>query len=847
MERYKAFLKEINKENVKIRKKILFVNNKTKYKVVDGRRVNYNKYFVNSYETEKKFNVYKYYKHKIVKSKRKKKGVLDNYDFPFFEIYKNTNEAFKNNLSGYKIFKIIKNYDELQLFNFCSKRGGNGSAKWSYLFSHFIEIVIKKRDLYSISNLLLLTDNLKKLNYYNPYFCKLICREIFLDLHKIRIINHITRFLDFFMFFNIFNFYYLNKFYKYLTYFITQSNKWRLLPQVNNLECASDGNLNVNVFTKEIIEPMSNSADVHLTPIQNYDIITLSLSFQKYKMFDPDLLYILSYVCNHEAYPHLQNVETVYSLTQLTQFYKLLNMSYSSNLFFNLFKNVLRKKQLGNTNFVLLLRSYYNICKTFGTTFDLDTYNLLLKNYERSGEKKIAILGEEEATPLPTYVLSEWVGKKAKRKIKKMKRSKNTDQDVGNEGNQIPSEVTSTDKMEESRETNKLNRNEMMSRKQKRRHEEAPARAAEEGEAGRKVEQAPTRFEMEDNEIVREKTYMSPFNSDINSNLKKQNLNDSFLVLTHDYETTNPLESRFKDILNMIKYVILFIELKIISFFPFEKRKTRSEIEFFKRANFERDYDKNVYKYIAQNIGKEHSASLEKLLKMNKQKDWYEPMEKERSIFDDSNMSFLFYLNYSHMGENDVGKDMGNDMGNEWPEKFSVKQQQESEVVTLDDINRYIKSKKDIKFNLTDRTYFSHIFSHLCQTQLSETEEHILKNCIESLQHFGNNFFRLDVNDVADLFYSITVYQIVQGCQNGMITKNKYGYSKIRKYGEYDKLYRILSDVLIKKIININSENMYKVILSCANTAYTDVYLNHFLKNFNRHVKFSKMRKFMNC
>ncbi|VWU53413.1 hypothetical protein HEP_00536900, partial [Hepatocystis sp. ex Piliocolobus tephrosceles] len=84
------------------------------------------------------------------------------------------------------------------------------------------------------------------------------------------------------------------------------------------------------------------------------------------------------------------------------------------------------------------------------------------------------------------------------------------------------------------------------------------------------------------------------------------------------------------------------------------------------------------------------------------------------------------------------------------------------------------------------------------------------------------------------------------GYQNGSIIKNKYGYSKNKNENKNEELYKILSNIIIKKIINMKENNIYKIILCCANTAYSDVYLNHFLKNFNRHIKISKMRKFIN-
>ncbi|ETW45922.1 hypothetical protein PFMALIP_06014, partial [Plasmodium falciparum MaliPS096_E11] len=85
------------------------------------------------------------------------------------------------------------------------------------------------------------------------------------------------------------------------------------------------------------------------------------------------------------------------------------------------------------------------------------------------------------------------------------------------------------------------------------------------------------------------------------------------------------------------------------------------------------------------------------------------------------------------------------------------------------------------------------------------------------------------------------------GYPKGTIIKNKFGYSKVQQNEENEKIYKILSNIIIKKSINIKEENIYKIILSCANSAYSDVYLNYYLKNFNRYIKFSKMRKFINC
>ncbi|KOB87782.1 hypothetical protein PFDG_04095 [Plasmodium falciparum Dd2] len=131
--------------------------------------------------------------------------------------------------------------------------------------------------------------------------------------------------------------------------------------------------------------------------------------------------------------------------------------------------------------------------------------------------------------------------------------------------------------------------------------------------------------------------------------------------------------------------------------------------------------------------------------------------------------------------------------------------------------------------------------------QLTKEEENILNNSFKELLKFKDCLQELDVNDVADLFYSLTIFQILQGYPKGTIIKNKFGYSKVQQNEENEKIYKILSNIIIKKSINIKEENIYKIILSCANSAYSDVYLNYYLKNFNRYIKFSKMRKFINC
>ncbi|ANQ08572.1 Uncharacterized protein PCOAH_00030390 [Plasmodium coatneyi] len=760
MERYKAFLNEIKRENEKIGKKIRFVNHKTKFKELNGKKLEYNRFFVNSYEVEKKNNLCKYYKHKIDKSRRKKKGNLSNHDFPFFEIYKNTNPAFKNNLPQYGLLQMVKNYNELELFEFCSKNRVDIHLL-SPVLSHFIEIVIKKRDLYNINDVLLLTEQVKKLNYYHPYFCKLVCREVCLDMHKIRTVHQVTRFLDFLMHFNIFNYYYVSKFYKYLTHLITHSNKWTLLVT------RSDSSP-----VEEPVVDESQSKDTHVNFIQIHsdDITSLSLSFRKYKMIDAELLLLLLYACGHQAYGHLRNAQTLYHLTQLIHFYTFLDRPYSSKLFHYIFEQVLKDTPRGDANFVPLLKSFYAISKQFGTKFDVDAHKATLEIYDHKGETE----GEHSGGGIspPSYVLSGCSGKKW---IKKKKKKKDENGNAsGNDNNEMIIDTSAN--------------------------------------LHRQVEPAGERNQP-----------LAPFNCDANWNLKKLKLDDEMLVVSHDYDL-HPSEKTFMDLVDTIKHIVLLIELKLLSVFPFACEKSPAEIEFIKRVNFQADREKNVHKYNAQNVTPEQQALVERLIRRNGQRDMQEqdvhplPHQWERH-FDDSNLNFLFYRNY------------GDEPGS----------------VTMDDINEFIKSKPDVKFNLTDGTYFAHIFSHLWQVQLTEAEERILKESLQALPLWANSLVRLDVNNVADLFYALTIFQVVQGCKNGRVTRNKYGYSKAEKHTENDALYKILSEILIKKIINIKSERLYKVILSCANTAYSDVYLNHFLKNFNRHVKFGKMRKYVNC
>ncbi|KMZ86333.1 hypothetical protein PVBG_01856 [Plasmodium vivax Brazil I] len=575
MERYKAFLSEIKRENEKIGRKIRFVNHKSKFQPVNGKKVGYNKFFVNSYEVEKKNNLCKYYKHKIDRSRGKKKGKIHNDGFPFFEVYKNTNPAFKNNLPQYGLLQMLKSYDELELFQFCSRRK-EGINFFTPLLSHFIEIVIRKRDLYRISDVLLLTEHIKKLNYYHPYFCKLVCRE-------------------------------------------------------------------------------------------------------------------------------------------LSPFYRFVHGPYSSEVFPYIYKQVLEATPRGGSNFVPLLKSFYTISKEFGTALDVDLHNATLEIYGHTGGAQGGLSGGGVSPP--SYVLSGGSRKKGKKA-----RSGGGGGNANANGSENANANTNR-----SANTNCVDR-----------------RAGGENP-------------------------FAPFNCDANSNLKRLNLGDEALAGAHHEEEEHyderhyeehhheehydwlpseglPSEKAFRDLVDTVKHVVLLIELKLLSAFPFAREKGPAEIEFVKRVNFHADREKSVHKYNALN----------------------------GHHFDDSELNFLFYRNY------------GDEPG----------------TATMGDINAFLKSKPDVKFNLTDGTYFAHVFSHLWQ---------------------------------------------VQGCQKGRVTKNKYGYSTTEKHTENDALYKMLSEILVKKIINIKSERLYKVILSCGNTAYSDVYLNHFLKKFNRHVKFRKMRKYINC
>ncbi|SCQ16538.1 conserved Plasmodium protein, unknown function [Plasmodium ovale] len=802
MEKYRLFLGEIKRENEKIVKKTIFVNNKIKYKVVNDGIVSYNKYFINSYENEKKYNVYKYYKHKI-KNGKKKKIYLDK-DFPFFEIYKNRDDSFKNNLPGYMMLQNLNNYNELYIFKYCSK---NKLKNYFYLYNNFIEIVLKKRDLYNINEILLLCDHIKNINYYHPYFCKLICREVCLDIYKINDLRKITRFINFLMHFNIFNFYYINKIYKYIVYLITHTNGWKIESnQVDNITI-NKIDLSKNRHIEEDIIGESDTGSIYdsfivyspngkLLPIEKNDIITLSTSFLKYKYFDMDLLSLQLYVCTHNGYPHLKNAQTLYALSLLCKHYHFVNERYSARSFSDLIKWTMQHSASPNSaaassaeanNTVMLLKSLYNICKTYGNPDHLSYYSSILQKcyyWDEHDQFK------ERTTSQESHPYSIFSFRRRKKGIKRDSKKRTEKEDQMN---------------------------------------------------------FPFKVDKEGNEIS-VGVQFQPFNNNLDTNLKKIIINDDYSAVCNGNGASRSPASRlscdtFANICEIIKYTVLFIELKILQAFPF-KKKNAIEIEFLKRKNFERDNNKNIYKYISKNISKEQSENLERILKSNKRKD---------DSFDDSHLEFLFYLNYktphNNANEQKFGQSFRGKMG-EKNAKQVEKVEGETEIQTAissEDINNYISNKQEVKFNLSDGTYFAHVFFHLSSIQLSKSEEDILKKCFGDILFFKSNLQRMDVNDVSDLFYSLTIFQIIQGYHAGKITKNKYGYSKVKNEREHEELYKTLSAILVKKIINMHEENLYKTILSCTNTAYSDVYLNHFLKNFNRYIKFSKMRKFMNC
>ncbi|SCM22230.1 conserved Plasmodium protein, unknown function [Plasmodium chabaudi adami] len=752
MEKYKLFLNEIKEENIKIGKKIIFVNNRTKYKQINGIKIEYNKYFIDSYEKEKEKNVYKYYKHKILNSKKKK--LYLNNDFPYFEIYKNTNDAFKNNLGGYNILKLLNNYNELQLFDLSSK---NELKNINYLYKHFIEIIIKKRDLYSINNILILTQNIKKLNYYNPYFCKLVCREICLDIYKIKNLDQITGFIDFLMHFNIFNFYYLNKIYKYIIYLILDNNKWNLnTNNIINRECLKDKNIQI------VVEQTSNNdkTDNDLLPIDPNDIIILSKSFFKYKYFDIDLLILKLYVCNHSKYPNLRKPNVLYHLSKLCNHYIFINKNYTSHLLSNMCKNIIND----NNNYdhlndrILLLKGFYNICKFYKNTLDFNMYNIIINNLTSSNKNEFLKENPsaQEGEDTPNYILS--IGKKKQKK-------QNINQKEINENETVKSKNVQETEIYNSVQDENCNSN-------------------------------------LSSLICPIQLYS--FYGDTDINLKKHKINCGYTALDglKNGDRQHLVDNTVYTIFDKIKYITLFIELKILSMFPF-KKKNIAEISFLKRKNFERDSDKNIYKYISQNISKKQSDYIEHILKINKDE------EKE---FDDSNMDFLFYLNYKNDKHN-----LGESKREENENEKAVKTYD----VTSEDIDNYIKNKKNIQFNLNDDTYYSHIFFHLSSIQISKIEEEIIERSLNDLLSFKRYLQNFDVNDIAELFYCVTVFQIIQGSQSGTIIKNKYGYSRIKNKNQNEELYRTLSDIIIKKVINMKEENLYKVILSCANTAYS--------------------------
>ncbi|SOV74367.1 conserved Plasmodium protein, unknown function [Plasmodium sp. gorilla clade G3] len=809
MERYKLFVNQIKEENEKIVKKIIYVNNRIKYKESNDNRISYNNYFIKSYEDEKKDNVYKYFKYKIISSKKKKRYLNDT--FPYFHIYKNTNDAFKNNLNGYKIFELLKSYDELEIFNFCSK---NKLKNLSYIYHHFIQIIINKRDLYNINNILLLTENIRKLNFYHPYFCKVICREVCLDIYKIKNLKQITSFINFLMHFNIFNFYYLNKIYKYVIYLITTTNKWNDLidTQINNninnnidMHIQNSQQHSSNIKKNNLQYDKHNENKDELLPIYPSDISILLNSFLKYKYFHISLLKLLIYICNNKNYPQLRdNSHTLFMLSTLSSHYYFINKNYYSIVFFKLFKNVINEKKRKPNDFVLLLKGFYNICKTFNSNniFLTQLYNMILKNYNLSNEFDDNINEHNNVIDEYGSSLILYNSKKEKNNNKKNKNENN--------GHNINS----------NNNMNNINNNNVQIKE------------------------------------ARNVIPLQPFNNYIeNSNLKKLNINNPNLII---YNMNHTKKQYFNNLFDTIKYIILFIELKIIEQFPLKKYMNVAEIEFLKRRNFERDKEKNVYKYISQNISEEQNQFMQSLLTQNK---------KENSQFDDSNMNFLFYMNYINkrdfknyqneceptnestdkIVEKHIQDDQQRKNENTINEGADIHYENKTTNITSEDINNYLKNKSNVKFNLSDSTYFSHIYFNLSSIQLTKEEENILNNSFKELLKFKNCLQELDVNDVADLFYSLTIFQILQGYPKGTIIKNKFGYSKVQQNEENEKIYKILSNIIIKKNINIKEENIYKVILSCANSAYSDVYLNYYLKNFNRYIKFSKMRKFINC
>ncbi|CXI61793.1 conserved Plasmodium protein, unknown function [Plasmodium berghei] len=793
MEKYKLFLNEIKEENIKIGKKIIFVNNRTKYKHINGIKVEYNKYFIDSYENEKDNNVYKYYKHKILNSKKKK--IYLNNDFPYFEIYKNTNDAFKNNLGGYNILKLLNNYNELQLFDLSSK---NKLENINYLYKHFIEIIIKKRDLYNINHILTLTKNIKKINYYNPYFCKLICREICLDLYKIKNLYQITGFIDFLMHFNIFNFYYLNKIYKYIIYLILDNNKWNF--NTNNIisqNCLKDKNIQIIVEQNEWLikqTPNNGETDNDLLLIEPNDIIILSKSFFKYKYFDINLLILKLYVCNHDKYQNLRKPNVLYHLSKLCNHYIFINKNYTSYLLSNICKNVIidMNNYIDLNDRILLLKSFYNICKFCKNTLNFGMYNIIISNLKYPNKTELLKENQniQQGEDISNYILTTKKKKKRQKKKygEKHGKEQNTNYHKDNENEKINSKNRQEKEIYNSIKNE--NRNSKLS------------------------------------SLIYPIKFYS-FYSDTDINLKKHKLDYDYTALDilKNIKRLDLSNNTICTIFDTIKYIILFIELKILSIFPF-KKKNIAEINFLKRKNFEKDNDKNIYKYISQNISKKQSDYIEHILKTNK---------NEEEEFDDSSMDFLFYLNYKnfqndkyYLGEStkEESESMGNQIQNKYVNNMNEKNNENEKTkkacdVTSEDIDNYIKNKKNIQFNLNDDTYYSHIFFHLSSIQLSKTEEEILATCLNDLLSFKRYLQNFDVNNIAELFYYVTTFQIIQGLQSGTIIKNKYGYSKIKNKKENEELYKILSDIIIKKIINIKEENLYKVILSCANTAYS--------------------------
>ncbi|SBT36409.1 conserved Plasmodium protein, unknown function [Plasmodium ovale wallikeri] len=508
-----------------------------------------------------------------------------------------------------------------------------------------------------------------------------------------------------------------------------------------------------------------HSSNGKLLPIEKNDIITLSTSFLKYKYFDVDLLRLQLYVCTHNGYPHLKNAQTLYALSSLCKHYHFVNERYSARSFSDLIKGTMQHSASAKyatassaevNNTVMLLKSLYNVCKTYGNPDHLSYYSSILQKcyfgdeHDQFKERTIS----KESHPYSVF--------------SRRRRKKGTKRD-------------SEKGTEEEDQTN-----------------------------------FPFKVDKERNEISTGVQFQ-PFNNNLDTNLKKITINDDYSAAYNGKGASRLSRDTFANICEIIKYTVLFIELKILHAFPF-KKKNAVEIEFLKRKNFERDNNKNIYKYISKNISKEQSENLERILKSNKRKD---------NSFDDSHLEFLFYLNYKTSHNNANEQQFGQSFGGEMGEKNAIQvekvtgETENQTAISSEDINKYISNKQEVKFNLSDGTYFAHVFFHLSSIQLSKREEDILNKCFGDILFFKSNLQKMDVNDVSDLFYSLTIFQIIQGYHAGKITKNKYGYSKVKNDSEYEELYKTLSAILVKKIINMHEENLYKTILSCANTAYS--------------------------